>query len=117
MDDKHVVDIEDHDHRNPSPITPEKQQSLPVANKAAQKVLEHSRDADEAMKAFESGEIIEIDEATNKRLLRIIDWHLLPLMCVVYGLNYLDKTTLSYASIMGLKEDIHLVGDNYQWLG
>lgn len=31
-------------------------------------------------------------------------------------MNYLDKTTLSYASIMGLKEDIHLVGDNYQWL-
>lgn len=37
-------------------------------------------------------------------------------MCVVYGLNYLDKTTLSYASIMGLQTDIHLVGDNYQWL-
>jgi ACS family allantoate permease-like MFS transporter len=37
--------------------------------------------------------------------------------CLVFGLNYLDKTTLSYASIMGLKEDIHLVGDNYQWLG
>ena len=36
---------------------------------------------------------------------------------MVYGLNYLDKTTLSYASIMGIKKDIHLVGDNYQWLG
>ena len=35
----------------------------------------------------------------------------------MYGLNYLDKTTLSYASIMGLREDINLVGDNYQWLG
>lgn len=37
--------------------------------------------------------------------------------CLVFGLNYLDKTTLSYASIMGIKEDIHLVDDNYQWLG
>ena len=35
----------------------------------------------------------------------------MPLMCVVYGLNYLDKTTLSYASIMGIKKDINLVGD------
>jgi ACS family allantoate permease-like MFS transporter len=35
----------------------------------------------------------------------------------VFGLNYLDKTTLSYASIMGLKEDINLKGDEYQWLG
>lgn len=38
-------------------------------------------------------------------------------MCVVYGLNYLDKTTISYASVMGIQEDIGLVGDNYQWLG
>lgn len=46
-------------------------------------------------------------------------------MCVVYGLNYLDKTTLSYASIMGLKlppsenklkSGINLTGDQYQWL-
>lgn len=39
------------------------------------------------------------------------------MLCVVYGLNYLDKTTLSYASIMGLQTDIHLKGTNYQWLG
>lgn len=62
---------------------------------AAKKILEHSGDADEAMKAFANGEIIEVDEATNKRLLRRIDLHMMPLMCVVYGLNYLDKTTLS----------------------
>jgi MFS transporter, ACS family, allantoate permease len=47
-------------------------------------------------------------------------------MCVVYGLNYLDKTTLSYASVMGLRlapssnklaSGIDLHGDQYQWLG
>ncbi|KAK6366454.1 Allantoate permease [Lithohypha guttulata] len=82
-----------------------------------EKVIAHSHDADEAMKAFAHGEIIEIDEATNKRLLRIIDWHLMPIMCVVYGINYLDKTTISYASIMGLRTDLRLQGDDYQWLG
>lgn len=43
-------------------------------------VLKHSHDADEAMKAFQGhdGQVIEIDEATNKRLLRIIDWNLMP---------------------------------------
>ncbi|KAK3116194.1 Allantoate permease [Teratosphaeriaceae sp. CCFEE 6253] len=82
-------------------------------------ILKHSHDADEAMKAFEghAGEVIHIDEATNKRLLRRIDWNLIPIMCVVYGLNYLDKTTISYASIMGIKKDIGLVGNDYQWLG
>jgi hypothetical protein len=47
-------------------------------------------------------------------------------MCLVYGLNYLDKTTLSYASIMGLRlppsdnklaSGIGLTGSDYQWLG
>lgn len=35
----------------------------------------------------------------------------------MFALNYLDKTTLSYASVMGIKADIHLVGADYQWLG
>lgn len=116
-DERYQHDVNDGSHREPSPVDPEKRLSLPNASKAAQQVLAHSHDADEAMKAFEAGEILEIDEATNKRLLRIIDWHMLPLMCTVYGLNYLDKTTLSYASIMGIKKDIGLVGDDYQWLG
>lgn len=83
------------------------------------KILEHANDGDEALKAFmeAQGQVIEIDEATNKRLLRKIDWNLMPIMCIVYGLNYLDKTTISYASIMGIKTDIGLVGDDYQWLG
>jgi len=95
----------------------EKRASVVSTSVVARKILEHSHDADEAMKAFSSGEVVELDEATSKRLLRIIDWHLMPVMCIVYGLNFLDKTTLSYASIMGLKKDTHLVGDDYQWLG
>jgi ACS family allantoate permease-like MFS transporter len=31
--------------------------------------------------------------------------------------NGVSETTLSYASIMGLKEDLGLVGDQYSWLG
>ncbi|ODM20573.1 hypothetical protein SI65_03626 [Aspergillus cristatus] len=78
-----------------------------------------AHDADEALNAFEElqGEAIELDAGTNKRLLKIIDWHLMPIMCFVYGMNYLDKTTLSYASVMGIKDDLNLVGDQYQWLG
>lgn len=43
-------------------------------------ILEHSHDADEAMKAFAEmqGVSLEMDEATNKRLLRKIDRNLLP---------------------------------------
>ncbi|KAF2236304.1 putative MFS allantoate transporter [Viridothelium virens] len=84
-----------------------------------ERILKHSHDADEALKAFagHEGQVIEIDEATNKALLRKIDWNLIPIMCVVYGLNYLDKTTLSYASVMGIKNDIHIDAGQYSWLG
>jgi ACS family allantoate permease-like MFS transporter len=89
-----------------------------------EQILAHSHDADEALKAFAShqGEVIHIDEATNKRLLRRIDLYMMPIMCLVYGLNYLDKTTLSYASIMGIslpkaQGGIGLKGDEYNWLG
>jgi MFS transporter, ACS family, allantoate permease len=46
-------------------------------------ILKHAQDADEALKAFASyqGEVIHIDEATNKRLLRRIDRNLMP-VCV-----------------------------------
>lgn len=56
-------------------------------------IAKHSHDADEAMKAFEElqGEAIELDESTNRRLLRTIDWHLMPIMCCIYGMNYLDS--------------------------
>ncbi|ORY07520.1 membrane transporter [Clohesyomyces aquaticus] len=91
-------------------------------------LLKHSHDADAAMKAFEGieGQPVVLTEAENKRLLRKIDMHLMPILCVVYGLNYLDKTTLSYASIMGLKlppsadknhSGIGISGSEYSWLG
>ncbi|KAJ5768255.1 hypothetical protein N7533_000838 [Penicillium manginii] len=86
---------------------------------ASDDVMKYTQDDDEAMKALASydGPPLVLDDATNRRLLRTIDWHLMPVLFCVFGLNYLDKTTLSYASIMGLKEDINLKGDEYQWLG
>ena len=58
------------------------------------KIEKHAHDADEAMKAMGTlqGETLELDEPTNRRLLKIIDWHMMPIMCVVYGMNYLDST-------------------------
>lgn len=35
-------------------------------------------------------EHIEIDQKESKRVLRKIDWHLMPLMCVVYGLQFVS---------------------------
>ncbi|ORY57293.1 major facilitator superfamily transporter allantoate [Pseudomassariella vexata] len=84
-------------------------------------ILKHADrgDADEALKVLQGadGEVIVLTPEEEKKLLRKIDLNLMPLLCIVYGLNYLDKTTVSYASIMGLKTDINLVGQDYSWVG
>jgi MFS transporter, ACS family, allantoate permease len=66
--------------RPPSPVAAGRMSTESAA--AAKKILEHSGDHDEAMKAFASGEVIEVDDATNKRLLKRIDMFMMPLMCV-----------------------------------
>ncbi|KAJ4167523.1 hypothetical protein NW754_011340 [Fusarium falciforme] len=54
------------------------------------------------------GDVIELDEATNKRLLRKIDWRLMPVLCFTYALQYYDKAILSQAAIFGLRDDLNL---------
>jgi hypothetical protein len=39
----------------------------------------------------------EWDPAEEKRLLRKLDWKLLPLLCFTYGLQYYDKAMLGQA--------------------
>jgi ACS family allantoate permease-like MFS transporter len=45
-----------------------------------EKLAKHSHDADAAMKAFEGmeGQVVELTEEKSRRLLRKIDWHLMP---------------------------------------
>jgi hypothetical protein len=46
-----------------------------------------------------------------------IDRWLLPLLVVTVLFQNLDKATLAYGSLMGLKKDTHLHGMEYSWLG
>ncbi|KAL5381508.1 hypothetical protein PMIN06_001922 [Paraphaeosphaeria minitans] len=65
-------------------------------------------------------EIIHVDaeqEALAKRVLRKIDWRLIPLMFITYNLNFMDKVILSSASVFGLRDDTGLVGQQYSWVG
>lgn len=79
--------------------------------------VEVTGEVDEAMKYAIGNSGVVIDEATNKRLLRKIDLYLAPVMCFLYACQFMDKTTNSYASVMGLREDLNMVGDMYSWSG
>ena len=45
------------------------------------------------------------DAAMTTRLVRKIDWHIIPLLFTTYIFNFMDKTILSSASVFGLRED------------
>lgn len=75
-------------------------------------------DGDAAMSLFrDPAEIHEPhDPAEEKRLVRKIDFMILPYLAVCYAFFYIDKTTLSYAAIFGIREDLDLQGAEYNWL-
>lgn len=39
----------------------------------------------------------------------------LPIMVFAYMLAFLDKQALGYTALMGIREDLHLVGSQYNW--
>ncbi|TFL04974.1 major facilitator superfamily domain-containing protein [Pterulicium gracile] len=57
-----------------------------------------------------------IDPLREARLKRKMDWIILPILAVCYFFYYVDKTTLSYAAIFGIREDLNLQGQEYAWL-
>ncbi|KAJ3575174.1 hypothetical protein NP233_g1276 [Leucocoprinus birnbaumii] len=57
-----------------------------------------------------------IDEATNRRLRWMIHKRVLSVMVITYFAQTLDKGTINFASIMGIREDTHLKGQEYAWL-
>ncbi|KAF5688642.1 allantoate permease [Fusarium circinatum] len=57
-----------------------------------------------------------IDPILEKKVRRKLDRLIIPVLGVCYFFYYVDKTTLSYAAIFGLKDDLKLRGDEYSWL-
>ncbi|KAF2021719.1 MFS general substrate transporter [Aaosphaeria arxii CBS 175.79] len=76
-----------------------------------------SERVDEQTARYATGPPVEIDAATNKRLFWKINRRILVVQLVTYFCQSLDKGTLNFASIMGIKKDANLVGQEYQWLG
>lgn len=75
-------------------------------------------DGDTAMALFNSPDEIHepIDPEEERKLVRKIDMMILPYLAVCYAFFYIDKTTLSYAAIFGIRDDLNLVGTEYNWL-
>ncbi|KAF5364832.1 hypothetical protein D9757_011269 [Collybiopsis confluens] len=68
----------------------------------------------EALQKYPTEE--SIDKGEERRLRRKIDRLIIPYLSICYAFYYIDKTTLSYAAIFGIKEDLNLKGTEYNWL-
>ncbi|KAJ3715127.1 major facilitator superfamily domain-containing protein [Lentinula raphanica] len=58
----------------------------------------------------------QTDAIFARRVLRKIDWRLMPIMFITYNFNFIDKVILSSAAVFGLRDDTHLVGQQYSWV-
>ncbi|KAG8893692.1 hypothetical protein FRC01_013414, partial [Tulasnella sp. 417] len=58
-----------------------------------------------------------LDPAVAAKVRSKLDWHLLPLLFILYTLQFLDKNSIGAGSILGLIQDAHLTTNEYNNLG
>lgn len=58
-----------------------------------------------------------LDPSIDRKILKKTDMMLLPFFILLYSIQYMDKATSSFASIMGIMEDLNMSGNQYSWSG
>ncbi|XHF98770.1 hypothetical protein AWENTII_002308 [Aspergillus wentii] len=99
-------------------MTDKKDQEITRQNTVEQGVMK-PHEADDTDPALQfANERIEYTPDEAKNVLRKIDLVLMPLLCWVYMLQFADKTSLNYASLMNIREDAHLdpKSQQYSWV-
>lgn len=52
-------------------------------------------------------------DAQRKKVLRKVDWRLVPMLAFLYLIAFLDRANIGNAKIEGLMEDLQLSGEQY----
>lgn len=80
-------------------------------------VVKNVADADAALEFLRQGnDAVSMTAEDERKLKRKIDWRVVPLMFGCYFLQYLDKTLVNYANVMGLQKDTHITGNQFSQL-
>jgi hypothetical protein len=80
-------------------------------------IVKDVKNADAALDFLRhQGEAREMTAEDEKRLVRKIDYMIMPLMFGCYCLQYLDKTLINYAAVMGLEDDANMTGNQFSTL-
>lgn len=70
---------------------------------------------DEALAFAEEYENVDIHPETDAKLRRKLDWTLLPIFGFLYMVQFMDKTCINFAAIMGVQTDFNMKGQMYSW--
>lgn len=62
---------------------------------------------------LEGGNIPRYNDKATAKLLRKIDWRLLPILTLLYTLSYLDRGNIGNAKVAGMNEDLGLSDGQY----
>ncbi|KAF7370378.1 MFS general substrate transporter [Mycena sanguinolenta] len=77
-----------------------------------EKELTNSVEVDDSKESHSANEFV-IDPEAERRLVRKLDWSLLPLFTLIYCTNFVDRTAIGNAKIAGLEKDLGMVGFDY----
>ncbi|KAJ7105461.1 MFS general substrate transporter [Mycena crocata] len=83
------------------------------AEKVVEPQLEATNSFDGANASKESHKKISIDQEAERKLVRKLDWALLPLFTLIYCTNFVDRTAIGNAKIAGIEKDLGMVGFDY----
>ncbi|QPC77732.1 hypothetical protein HYE68_008484 [Fusarium pseudograminearum] len=57
----------------------------------------------------------EFDAEEEQRLVKKLDLFIMPIMAVVYFFQYIDKNSINYTAVFGLRSDLKLTSKDYSW--
>ncbi|KXH48041.1 allantoate permease [Colletotrichum simmondsii] len=75
------------------------------------------QEGDKSANGYADAQAIYVDDKTSKELFWTVNRRILACMLGTYFCQSLDKGTLGFASIMNIKQDANLVGQQFSWLG
>jgi hypothetical protein len=65
----------------------------------------------------EAEDYTPLSPEAEKRLIRKVDWTMIPMLFITATFGAVDKVALGTAAIYGLQTDANLHGQQYSWLG
>lgn len=71
---------------------------------------------DDNYRVYKATADLQVDPEEAKRVVSKIDWRVVSVLFGTYLLQYLDKNSLNFASVYGLKKGTNLHGQQYSWL-